>query len=113
MKNKLNLESIKSDIHVSTEELIIYLIHADKAKSVSLARLYSFEAYLRKQLKGILSFSCDINSDQIERLLYFKNLVYDLVGDDILIIEGILPTLKDKNEVLSSLADKFVKRYPS
>lgn len=112
MKSELIFKSIKSSIQITTEELVIYLIHADKRKSVSLARLYRFDAYLRKQLNDITSFSCDISSDNIERLVYFKNLVYDLVGD-VLIIKGILPTLKNKDEVLILLAEEFVKEYPN
>lgn len=98
--------------NITVEDLVICLFRADRSKSISLERLYQFVAFMKKKFNGTLPFRCDINSEVIRRLVYFNDDIYELLGnEDILVVKGILPTLEQEDEVIQELADEFSQLY--
>ena len=72
-----------------TEDIIIALSKSRNKKIVPLSIIFRFAEYLRQY--GVRP---GINMDSIEYVMFRKDMIYELIGDNIF-VKGVLPQISD------------------
>lgn len=109
---------MKDKIFINPEHVIVNLIKADNKKYLSISRLFQFVIYLRQQLSEKASLPSentvifDISFDSIKRTVLYRDNVFDLLGDTIVIKNSaLLPVSDSVPEFIFVYAQEFVEKY--
>lgn len=106
----------KQDIFIGPEYVIVNLMQADKKRYLTIPRLFRFVAYLRRQLSDYLPSECevifDISFNSIERTVRYHKTIFSLIGDTIVMKDGMLPVIPDVlSGFLPKIAEEFAEKF--